>query len=57
MCVVIIKENLMVRLDSEIQNEILKKQGAFEMDFTKHPMKEFIFMEPIGVDINSDLMA
>ena len=55
MCVGIIKENLMVRLDPEIQSTVMKKPGAREMDFTKRPMKGFVFVEPIGVDMDSDL--
>jgi len=55
MCVGIIKENLMVRIDPENQEELLKKPGCKEMDFTKRPMKGFLFIEPLGVDMNEDL--
>ena len=55
MCVGIIKENLMLRIDPEIQDKALQKTGCRIMDFTKHPMKGFVFVEPIGVDMDSDL--
>ena len=55
MCVGIIKENLMVRIDPENQEVLLKKPGCKEMDFTKRPMKGFLFIEPLGVDMNEDL--
>ncbi|MFZ9847753.1 MAG: TfoX/Sxy family protein [Flavobacteriales bacterium] len=55
MCVGIVKNDLMVRFDPEIQNEILQKDGARIMDFTKQPMKGYVFVSPEGVDMESDL--
>jgi TfoX/Sxy family transcriptional regulator of competence genes len=55
MCVGIIKENLMIRVDPEIQDLLLKELGCRVMDFTKRPMKGFLYVEPIGVDMDSDL--
>jgi TfoX/Sxy family transcriptional regulator of competence genes len=37
MCVGVIKDDLMVRLDPEIYLEVLEKNGCREMDFTGRP--------------------
>ena len=55
MCVGIVKENLMARIDPEIQEESLKKKGCKEMDFTGRPMKGFVFIEPEGIDMDDEL--
>ena len=55
MCVGIIKENLMIRIDPEIQDELLKKPGCKIMDFTKRPMKGFLYVEPAGMDMDEGL--
>ena len=45
MCVGVTNDDLMVRLDPEIYNDVLEKEGARPMDFTGRPMKGFIFVE------------
>ena len=55
MCIGIIKENMMIRVDPEIQDELLKKPGCKIMDFTKRPMKGFLYVEPIALDLDVDL--
>ena len=55
MCVGIIKNNLMSRIDPEIYNDSLKKKGCREMDFTGKPMKGYVFIEPEGIDLDTDL--
>ena len=55
MCVGIVKESLMVRIDPLIYDEALKKKGCREMDFTNRPMKGFVFIDPEGYDMDSDL--
>ncbi|HAF30542.1 MAG TPA: RNA methyltransferase [Bacteroidales bacterium] len=55
MCLGIIKDNLMIRIDPEIQDDLLKRTGCRMMDFTKRPMKGFLYVEPIAVDLESDL--
>lgn len=55
MCVGIIKENLMIRVDPEIQDNLLKEQGCRIMDFTKRPMKGFLYVEPKAIDLDKDL--
>jgi len=46
MCVGIVKNELMARIDPEIYKVALKRKGAKEMNFTGRPMKGFVFVEP-----------
>ncbi len=55
MCVGIVKNDLMARVDPEIYEELLQREGARPMDFTKRPMKGYVFIDPDGVDMDSDL--
>jgi TfoX/Sxy family transcriptional regulator of competence genes len=55
MCVGVVKNNLMARIDPELYHSALKKKGCHEMDFTGRPMKGFVFIEPEGTDLDSDL--
>lgn len=55
MCVGVTKNDMMIRVDPEIQNELLQKPGCRMMDFTKRPMKGFLHVDPIGTDMDEDL--
>ena len=55
MCVGIVKDNLMARIDPEFYEDALKRPGCREMDFTKRPMKGFVFIEPEGYELDKDL--
>jgi hypothetical protein len=55
MCMGIVKNLLMARIDPEIQEEVLTRPGCRGMDFTGRPMKGFLFVEPDGIDRESDL--
>lgn len=55
MCIGIINNDLMVRIDPEKQNEYLKDKGCRIMDFTKRPMKGYLYVDPEGVDMDEDL--
>ena len=55
MCVGIINEDLMVRTDPENQHEYLQEKGCRLMDFTKRPMKGYLYVSPEGVDMDDDL--
>ena len=57
MCVGIINSDLMARIDPDIYKEALKRKGVREMDFTKKPMKGWIYVSPDGVDTDEDLAA
>jgi hypothetical protein len=55
MCIGVVKDTLMARIDPDIYEEALSKKGSREMDFTGRPMKGFVFVEPDGVDLDEDL--
>lgn len=55
MCVGIVKNELMARIDPDIYESSLKRLGAKPMDFTGRPMKGFVFIEPKGIDLDEDL--
>jgi TfoX/Sxy family transcriptional regulator of competence genes len=55
MCVGIVKEKMMARIDPGKTEEAFARKGCHEMDFTHKPMKGFIFVEPEGIDRDQDL--
>ena len=55
MCVGILKDELMCRIDPEFHNEAIKKKGCRTMDFTKKPMKGFVFVNASGTGSEKDL--
>jgi hypothetical protein len=55
MCIGIVKENLMARIDPEIYTDALSKKGCREMTFTGRPLKGFVFIEPEGIDMDEEL--
>lgn len=55
MCVGVLDDKLMARIDPEQQEQALTKKGCRRMDFTGRPMKGFLFIEPKGMDKDSDL--
>jgi len=55
MCVGIIQNNMMIRIDPEIKDKLLLIEGCRMMDFTKRPMKGFLYIEPIAIDMEEDL--
>ena len=55
MCVGIVRNELMVRIDPEKQDALLRMAGAREMDFTGKSMKGFLFIKPEGTDMDKDL--
>ncbi len=55
MCVGIVKNKLMARVDPDDYESLLKQKGAAPMDFTKRPMKGFIYVNEDGIDMDEDL--
>lgn len=49
MCVGVVKDRLMVRLDPAIEVEVLELPGCVPMDFTGRPMKGFVYVLPEGL--------
>ncbi|MCF8368665.1 MAG: TfoX/Sxy family protein [Bacteroidales bacterium] len=55
MCVGVIKDSLMVRIDPDIKEDALKRKGCREMDFTGRPLKGFVLVDSEGIDMDHDL--
>ena len=55
MCVGVVKDQLMARIDPEIYGDALSKPGASQMNFTGKPMKGFVFVSPDGLDTDNDI--
>ena len=55
MCLGIVKDNLMGRIGEAAYPEAMKRAGCKEMDFSGRPMKGYVFVEPEGIDLDTDL--
>lgn len=55
MCVGIIKDELMCRIDPELHETAVEKLGCRTMDFTKRPMKGYVLIEDVGMRTQKDL--
>ena len=55
MCVGILHDDLMARIDPDIHEAALQRKGCREMDFTGRPMKGFVFINPEGTSTKKDL--
>jgi TfoX/Sxy family transcriptional regulator of competence genes len=55
MCVGVIKDELMCRIDPKLYEEALEKTGCHEMRFTGKPMKGWIMVEDSGLKNIDDL--
>ena len=55
MCVGVIKDDLMGRVGPHVYEDFLKRPGASVMDFTKKPMKGYLYLNPEGWDIDETL--
>lgn len=49
MCIGIIKDEMMCRIDPTIHETEIEKQGCRTMDFTKRPMKGYIMVDDTGM--------
>jgi TfoX/Sxy family transcriptional regulator of competence genes len=49
MCVGIIKDELMCRIDPAIHEECVEKPGCRTMDFTHRPMKGYVMVDETGM--------
>lgn len=49
MCIGIIKDEMMCRIDPEMQDIVLEKTGCRIMDFTGKPMKGYVMVDDTGM--------
>lgn len=54
MCVGIIKDEMMCRIDPDLHESMIEKQGCRTMDFTKRPMKGYVMIDETGMQSNKD---
>lgn len=54
-CVVVFKEELLVRIAPENQDEYLEENDCRLMDDTHNSMKGFLYVSPDGIDMDDDL--
>ncbi len=55
MCVGVVKDELMVRIDPDLYEGALMKKGCREMVFSGRPMKGFVFVNDQGTDTDRSL--
>ena len=55
MCLGIIRDELMARVGPETYEALLNQKGARPMDFTKRPMRGYLYVSPEGIDFDRDL--
>ena len=55
MCVGVVKDDLMARINPEQQDAALERNGCREMEFTGKPMKGYVFVDPFGTEKDQDL--
>lgn len=54
MCLGIIKDELMCRIDPALHDFEVEKHGCRTMDFTKRPMRGYILIEEVGMKSKED---
>jgi TfoX/Sxy family transcriptional regulator of competence genes len=54
MCVGIIKDELMCRIDPALHETVVEKQGCRTMDFTNRPMKGYILIDETSMKSQAD---
>ena len=55
MCVGVIKDEMMARIGPDAFDEAIEKHGCRPMDFTKKPMKGWVFISAEAIDRVKDL--
>ena len=54
MCIGIIKDEMMCRIDPDLQEEALTRKGCRIMDFTGRPMKGYVMVDDDGMKSKKD---
>ncbi len=55
MCLGIVHDELMARINPDLYEESLQKPGCKEMNFTGRPMKGYVFVDAEGIDTDDQL--
>ena len=54
MCIGIIKDEMMCRINPDLHNDVVERDGCRTMDFTKKPMKGYVMVDEFGMSKKSD---
>lgn len=54
MCMGVVKDEMMCRIDPEVYEECLQREGCREMVFTGKPMKGYVFVSQEGMKTRKD---
>lgn len=54
MCVGIIKDEMMCRIDPGLHDTAIEKTGCRTMDFTKRPMRGYVMIDDTGMKTQKD---
>lgn len=54
MCLGVVKDEMMCRINPEVYEEVLEKKGCREMVFTGKPMKGYVFVNEDGMKTQKD---
>jgi TfoX/Sxy family transcriptional regulator of competence genes len=54
MCIGVIKDDMMIRIDSTLAEEVLSKNGCRPMDFQRRPMKGYFYIDEDGMKTKKD---
>ena len=49
MCIGIIKDEMMCRIDPDLHNQAVEMRGCRTMDFTNRPMKGYVLIDETGL--------
>ena len=55
MCIGVVKDDMMCRIDPALEDEALEKPGCRPMDFTHRPMKGYVYVSEEGMKKKKDL--
>ena|SRR6218665_369182 len=54
MCLGVIKDEMMCRIDPDLEEALLEKRGCRPMDFTGRPMKGYVYVSEEGIKSKKD---
>jgi len=54
MCIGVVKDEMMCRIDPEREEEALEQRGCRPMDFTGRPMKGYVYVDEEGMKTKKD---
>lgn len=55
MCIGVVKDEMMCRIDPAMEEEVLEKTGCRPMDFTGRPMKGYVYVNEEGMKNKKEL--